>query len=291
MQKFSVAAVLTQPDRPAGRGMRLTASPVKKLSLAWGLPVLQPVSLKPVEVQQELANYGADVMVVAAYGLILPPALLQLPRYGCLNIHASLLPRWRGAAPIQRAIMAGDDKTGITIMQMDAGLDTGDMLLKQSCLIAMQDTTKTLHDKLAKLGAGAIVEALQLLMQRKLKPVPQNTAEATYAAKLSKEEAWIDWSADALHIIRAVHAFNPFPVAHTALNAVPVKIWQARVCEGFEGEAGTVLAIEKNGIIVACGQGAVRLEVLQRQNAKALPAGQFIQGFSVHPGDRFTSSS
>ncbi|MFZ1766905.1 MAG: methionyl-tRNA formyltransferase [Candidatus Nitrotoga sp.] len=288
-QQFSVAAVLTQPDRPAGRGMRLTASPVKQLALARSLPLLQPASLKSVDVQQELANYAADVMVVAAYGLILPSALLQLPRHGCLNIHASLLPRWRGAAPIQRAILAGDDKTGVTIMQMDAGLDTGDMLLKKSCLITACDTTQTLHDKLAGLGAEAIVETLCLLEQGQLKPVPQNAAEATYAAKLSKTEALIDWSKNATEIIRAVHAYNPFPIAHTILNGVPVKIWQASVREEVEGEAGTVLAIEKNGIIVACGQGALCLEVLQRQNAKALPAMQFMQGFTVHPGDRCTS--
>lgn len=269
--------------------MRLTASPVKQLALARNLPLLQPVTLKSVDVQQELANYAADVMVVAAYGLILPSALLQLPRYGCLNIHASLLPRWRGAAPIQRAILADDDKTGITIMQMDTGLDTGDMLLKKTCSITAHDTTQTLHDKLAMLGAEAIVETLCLLEQGQLKPVSQNVAEATYAAKLNKTEALIDWSKNATQIIRAVHAYNPFPIAYTILNGELVKIWQVSVREGSEGEAGIVLAIEKNGIIVACGQGALCLEVLQRQNAKALPAAQFIQGFAVHPGDRCTS--
>lgn len=289
MQQFSVVAVLTQPDRPAGRGMRTTASPVKQLALAHSLPLLQPASLKSGDMQQEVANYAADVMVVAAYGLILPLALLQLPRYGCLNIHASLLPRWRGAAPIQRAILAGDDKTGVTIMQMDAGLDTGDMLLKKSCSITAYDTTQTLHAKLAKLGAEAIVEALHLLEQGQLKSMPQNAAEATYAAKVSKTEGLIDWSENATQIMRAVHAYNPFPIAYTILNGVPVKIWQACVRDGFEGEAGTVLAIEKNGIIVACGQGALCLEVLQRQNAKALPAVQFMHGFAVHPGDRCTS--
>jgi len=289
MQQFSVVAVLTQPDRPAGRGMRLTASPVKQLALARSLPLLQPTSLKSADVQQELANYTADVMVVAAYGLILPSALLQLPRYGCLNIHASLLPRWRGAAPIQRAILAGDDKTGITIMQMDAGLDTGGMLLKKACSITAHDTTQTLHDKLATLGAEAIIETLCLLERGQLKPVSQNAAEATYAAKLNKTEALIDWSKNATHIIRAVHAYNPFPIAYTILNGELVKIWQASVRDDVEGETGTLLAIEKNGIIVACGQGALCLEVLQRKNAKALPAAQFIQGFAVHPGDRCTS--
>ncbi|WP_256448795.1 methionyl-tRNA formyltransferase [Candidatus Nitrotoga sp. M5] len=290
VQQFTVVAVLTQPDRPAGRGMRLTASPVKQLAVAHSLPVLQPTSLKSVDVQQELANYAADVIVVAAYGLILPSALLQVPRYGCINIHASLLPRWRGAAPIQRAILAGDDKTGITIMQMDAGLDTGDMLLTKSCSITAHDTSQTLHDKLEKLGAEAVVDALRLLEQGQIKPLPQNETEATYAAKLSKSEALIDWSESAAQIMRAVHAYNPFPVAHTVLNGVPVKIWQASVRDGIEGEAGAVLAIEKNGIIVACGHGALCLEVLQRQNAKALPAMQFMQGFSVRPGDRCSLS-
>ncbi|MEO6423482.1 MAG: methionyl-tRNA formyltransferase [Candidatus Nitrotoga sp.] len=290
VKQFSVVAVLTQPDRPAGRGMRLTASPVKQLALARSLPLLQPVSLKSVEVQQELANFEADVMVVAAYGLILPSALINLPRYGCMNIHASLLPRWRGAAPIQRAILAGDDLTGITIMQMDAGLDTGDMLLRKVCSITVDDTTQTLHDKLAKLGAEAIVESLKLLEQGRLMSEPQSVAEATYAAKLSKTEALIDWSKDAMQIMRAVHAYNPFPVAYIILNGVAVKIWQASLRDGIEGEAGTVLAIEKNGIIVACGQGALCLEVLQRQNAKAMPVVQFLQGFAVHPGDCFTSA-
>lgn len=289
-QQFSVVAVLTQPDRPAGRGMRLTASPVKQLALTHHLPVLQPASLKSADVQQALANYAADVMVVAAYGLILPLEVLRLPRHGCLNIHASLLPRWRGAAPIQRAILAGDEQTGITIMQMDTGLDTGDMLLKKSCSISMHDTAQTLHDKLAGLGAEAIVEALRLLEKGQLKSVPQNADEATYAAKLSKAEALIDWSVSATQILRAVHAYNPFPVAYTILNGVSVKVWQASVRNGIEGEAGTVVAIEKNGIVVACGQGSLCLEVLQRPNAKALPAMQFMQGFAVHPGDRCTSS-
>lgn len=289
-QRFSVVAVLTQPDRPAGRGMQLSPSPVKQLALAHGLPVLQPSSLKHADIQHELAAYAADVMVVAAYGLILPPAVLQLPRHGCLNIHASLLPRWRGAAPIQRAILAGDEETGVTIMQMDAGLDTGDMLLKKPCAISMQDNAQTLHDKLAALGAEAIVETLHLLQQGRLARVPQDAAQATYAAKLSKPEAQIDWSADAASIARAVRAYNPFPVAYTTLNATPIKIWQASVRDEVQGAAGAVLALEKNGIIVACGHGALCLEVLQRPNARALPAAQFVQGFALHPGDRCTMS-
>ena len=288
-QQFDVAAVLTQPDRPAGRGLQLTPSPVKQLALQHGLPVLQPHSLKGADIQRGLAGYAADVMVVAAYGLILPPAVLQLPRHGCLNIHASLLPRWRGAAPIQRAILAGDNETGVTIMQMDAGLDTGDMLLKKTCPISARDTTQTLHDKLAALGEEAIVETLRLLEQGRLTRVPQDNEQATYAAKLTKTEAQINWTDDAAHIARAVRAYNPFPVAHTTLNAMPIKIWQASVRDDLCGVAGTVLSVEKCGINIACGHGALCLEVLQRPNAKALPAAQFVQGFAVHPGDRCAS--
>ena len=289
-QQFAVVVALTQPDRPAGRGMQLTPSPVKQLALEHGLSVLQPASLKSAEVQHVLAEYAADVMVVAAYGLILPPAVLELPRLGCLNIHASLLPRWRGAAPIQRAILAGDKETGISIMQMDAGLDTGDMLLKKSCPITVHDTAQTLHDKLAALGAEAIVDALRLLEQNRLVRKPQDDAQATYAAKLSKSEAQIDWASDASQIARAVRAYNPFPVAYSTVNATPIKIWQASVRDDLGGKPGTVLSVEKGGVNVACGQGALCLEVLQRPNAKALPAAQFVQGFALHPGDRFTVS-
>ena len=212
--EHQVAAVLTQPDRPAGRGMVLTPSPVKQLALQHGLAVLQPTTLRTEEAQHAIAALDADVMVVAAYGLILPKAVLQLPRYGCLNIHASLLPRWRGAAPIPRAILAGDSETGITIMQMDEGLDTGDMLLRRICPIAPDDTAQTLHDKLAGIGADSILEALRLLQEHRLTPVKQDGAAATYAAKLLKSEAQIDWRQDARQIERAVRAFNPFPVCH-----------------------------------------------------------------------------
>ena len=291
MQRFSVVAVLTQPDRPAGRGMQLTASPVKQLALAHSLPVLQPTSLRSAETQQELAGFSADVMVVAAYGLILPLALLQLPRYGCLNIHASLLPRWRGAAPIQRAILAGDDQTGVTIMQMDAGLDTGNMLLNKSCSIASHDTAQTLHEKLALLGSEAIVETLHLLEQGRLQPTPQDDDKATYATKLNKEEASIHWSDSATQVLRAVRAYNPSPIARAVLESTPIKIWKASPRYDLSGEAGVVLSIEKNGIIVACGQGALCLEVLQRQNARALPAMEFMQGFLVRVGDRFVATT
>jgi len=290
-QKFNVVAVLTQPDRPSGRGLQLTPGPVKQLAFQHHLPVLQPLSLKNTEIQQQLAACEADVMVVAAYGLILPQAILSLPQYGCLNIHASLLPRWRGAAPIQRAILAGDLETGITVMQMDVGLDTGDMLLKKICPIIANDNAKTLHDKLANLGAEAIVEALRLLEHKQLIPTAQDSALATYADKLSKAEGNIDWSRHSAEIALAVRAYNPFPVAVSILNSTSIKIWQACVRTDMHGKPGTLLAIDKSGIVVACGTGALCLEVLQRPGAKALPASRFLQGFPVQPGDQFTSSS
>jgi methionyl-tRNA formyltransferase len=249
--------------------------------------VLQPHSLKTPEIQQQLATFHAEVMVVAAYGLILPRMVLQLPRLGCINIHASLLPRWRGAAPIQRAILAGDTETGITLMQMDEGLDTGDMLLRLSCPITPTDDAQSLHDKLAALGAQAIVGALHELEDGHLAPVVQDEKQATYAAKLSKAEAHIDWTQDAVQIARAVRAYNPFPVVHSILHGTPLKIWRASVRDDMQGDAGTVLMVVPEGVIVACGRGALCLEVLQRPNAKALSAAQFLQGYTIHPGDRF----
>jgi methionyl-tRNA formyltransferase len=290
LKEHQVVAVLTQPDRPAGRGMQLAASPVKQLALQHGLPVLQPATLKTEEAQRPLAALEADVMVVAAYGLILPKAVLQLPRYGCLNIHASLLPRWRGAAPIPRAILAGDSETGITIMQMDEGLDTGDMLLRRACQIAPNDTAQTLHDKLAGIGADCILEALRLLQKGRLEPSKQDGAATTYAAKLLKSEAQIDWRQDAQQIERAVRAFNPFPVCHASLESVALKIWQAALQEGAQGEPGEVLAVDKRGITVACGKDALRLEVMQRPGGKAQPAAQFLQAVPVKPGDNFAMS-
>jgi methionyl-tRNA formyltransferase len=288
LEEHQVVAVLTQPDRPAGRGMQLTAGPVKQLALRHGLPVLQPATLKTGEAQREIAALDADAMVVAAYGLILPQAVLQLPRYGCLNIHASLLPRWRGAAPIPRAILAGDSETGITIMQMDEGLDTGAMLLRRACPIAPDDTAATLHDRLAGMGADCILEALRLSQEGRLVPVKQDGTAATYAAKLLKSEAQIDWRQDARLIERAVRAFNPFPVCHAGFGGVALKIWQAALQEGAQGEPGQVLAADRRGITVACGKDALRLEVLQRPGGKAQPAAQFMQAVPVKPGDRFS---
>ena len=290
LKEHQVVSVLTQPDRPAGRGMQLTASPVKQLALQHGLPVLQPAALKADEAQRQIADLDADVMVVAAYGLILPKAVLQLPRYGCLNIHASLLPRWRGAAPIPRAILAGDSETGITIMQMDEGLDTGDMLLRHACPIEPDDTAQTLHDKLAEMGAASIIEALRLLQANRLPPVKQDNNAACYAAKLLKSEAQIDWRQDARQIELAVRAYNPFPVCHTNLNSVALKIWKASLCPGRQGAPGEVLVVDKHGIIVACGKDALRLEALQRPGGKAQPVAQFLQAMPVKAGDTFAAS-
>ncbi|MFA6970856.1 MAG: methionyl-tRNA formyltransferase [Gallionella sp.] len=287
LKVHQVVAVLTQPDRPAGRGMQLTASPVKQLALQHGLTVLQPDTLKTEQAQLEIAALEADVMVVAAYGLILPKAVLDMPRLGCLNIHASLLPRWRGAAPIQRAILAGDRETGITIMQMDVGLDTGDMLLQKSCPIADNDNAQTLHDKLADLGAASILEALTLLEKNGLTPVVQDNDAACYAAKLLKGEALTDWRQDAEQVARAVRAYNPFPVCQAKIHDVVLKIWQAEPHSEQHGRPGEVLSVDKLGITVACGQGALQLQVLQRPGGRAQPAMQFLQAMPLHPGDNF----
>jgi methionyl-tRNA formyltransferase len=290
LKQHQVVAVLTQPDRPSGRGMHLTHSPVKQLALQHGLPVLQPTTLKTDEAQRTIAELDADVLVVAAYGLILPQAVLQLPRNGCLNIHASLLPRWRGAAPIQRAILAGDKETGITIMQMDEGLDTGNMLLHHACPIAANDTAQTLHDKLAEIGASSILEALRLLQENRLAPIKQDNDAACYADKLTKSEALIDWRLDARQIERAVRAYNPFPVCHANLNSVAIKVWQAKICPDKRGDPGKVIEVDKRGITVACGKEALRLEVLQRPGGKAQPAAQFLQAMPVKVGDAFNAS-
>ena len=284
-----IVAVLTQPDRPAGRGMQLVPSPVKKMAQANNLLVLQPATLKNIVIQQQLAAFNAEVMVVAAYGLMLPLSVLQNPKHGCLNIHASLLPRWRGAAPIQRAILAGDEATGITIMQMDEGLDTGKMLLKTICPINMHDTAQILHDKLAKLGAQAITETLSKLEQESLTGTIQDETQASYAAKLNKTESELDWQQNATQILRAIRAFNPVPGAYTFLNATKIKIWQATEAENCQGEPGTIIELNKKGIKVACGQGAINLEYLQKPNGKSLPSFEFAKGFKLNIGDRFTA--
>jgi len=281
--KHEILAVLTQPDRPSGRGMQLTSSPVKLLAIQHGIAVLQPATLKDETVQEQIRQLSADVMIVAAYGLILPKALLEIPRYGCLNIHASLLPRWRGAAPIQRAIQAGDATTGITIMQMDAGLDTGAMLSRATCAISKEDNAKTLHDKLAALGAASILEVLECLPNG-INAVAQNEELACYAAKLHKTEAPIDWHSDAGSLERAIRAFNPYPLSNFSTDKVVVKIWQASLMP-LQGTPGEVLLIDKEGLTVACGKDALRLEVLQKPNGKPQSVAQFLQAMPIKVGD------
>ncbi|MBQ0714960.1 methionyl-tRNA formyltransferase [Paraperlucidibaca wandonensis] len=275
-----VIAVYTQPDRPSGRGRALKPSAVKELALLREIPVLQPLSLKDADAQAELAALKPDLMVVAAYGLILPPDVLAIPRLGCINVHASLLPRWRGAAPIQRAILAGDNETGITIMQMDVGLDTGAMLAKASCPISLRDTGASLHDRLALLGGDALLGVVDSLHDgEELIPEAQDNALATYAAKLSKEEALIDWQQSAEVIERNIRAFNNVPVAHTLLHGEPVRVWQARVlADDISVETpGTILRADKHGLAVACGDGNVLLiETLQLAGGKALPIAQLL---------------
>ncbi len=282
---FDVPLVLTQPDRPAGRGMQLQPSPVKRVALAAGIPVHQPEKLRTPEQQTPLADVQADVLVVAAYGIILPQAVLDLPRQGCLNIHASLLPRWRGAAPIHRAIQAGDAETGITIMQMDAGLDTGPMLLSRAEAIHADDTTGSLHDRLALLGAEMIVEALRALPGG-LTATPQPADGVTYAAKIGKAEASIDWNRPAVELERAIRAFNPFPGAVATLQQTPVKLWRARAIDAA-GTPGEVLLAEGAGVIVACGEGALCITELQKPGGKRLPAADFLRGMPIAAGSRF----
>ncbi|HWI15429.1 MAG TPA: methionyl-tRNA formyltransferase [Burkholderiales bacterium] len=277
-----IALVLTQPDRPAGRGLKTVPSAVKAVALRLGLPVGQPASLRDAATVSQLRAVEPDAMIVAAYGLILPTDVLSIPRLGCINIHASLLPRWRGAAPIQRAILAGDRETGITIMQMDAGLDTGPVLLQQVLLIAPDDTAATLHDKLADLGAELVVRVLH----DRPPPVPQDEATATYAAKIDKREAHIDWTQAAAVIERQVRAFNPVPGASTTMSGQPLKICAAKAQTGERGEPGTVIAASASGIDVCCGQGLLRIAELQRAGGKRMGVAAFLSGTAVHAGMR-----
>ncbi|NMM27634.1 MAG: methionyl-tRNA formyltransferase [Glaciimonas sp.] len=295
---FEIALVLSQPDRPAGRGMQLQASPVKQYAVTHGIAVAQPASLRldgksaqeARDVHALLRATDHDVMVVAAYGLILPRSVLDIPRLGCINIHASLLPRWRGAAPIQRAIEAGDAETGVTIMQMEEGLDTGPMLQTERLPIAPDDTTGSLHDKLAGLGANMIVQALRQLEQGGLAAMSQPAEGATYATKISKHEAQLDFSQSAAASARKIRAFNPFPGAFAVFNGVTLKLWQAQalpaVASGLPlGLPGQVLAANaQDGVLVACGEGVLRLAVLQKPGGKRLPAAEFLQGFPMENG-------
>ncbi len=288
---FEVPLVLTQPDRPAGRGMKLQASPVKQVAQQHGIALSQPMSLRldgkypeaAAAAHEALLAARPDLMVVAAYGLILPQWVLDLPRLGCLNIHASLLPRWRGAAPIHRAIEAGDAETGITIMQMDAGLDTGDMLLVERLRIEADDTTASLHDKLAVQGGRLIVEALELAACGGLQPRRQPDEGVCYAHKIEKAESDIDWAQPAALIERRLRAFDPFPGGLSHLEGEPLKIWKAQLAAG-QGRPGEVLAADAAGILVACGAGALRLTELQRAGGKRMPASAFLQSRPVPVG-------
>jgi len=302
---FDIALVLTQPDRPAGRGMKLQASPVKQFALVHGIAVTQPRSLRldgkypedAVAACAAIAGAQADAMVVAAYGLILPQWVLDTPRLGCFNIHASLLPRWRGAAPIHRAIEAGDTQTGVTIMQMDAGLDTGDMLLIEALAIGPDTTTARLHDSLATLGARLIVEALVLAANGGLRPVAQPAEGVTYAHKIEKAEAAIDWQQPAAMIARRVRAFDPFPGAQAVLAGETIKLWSAQAhpaeSASAPGEAlpGQVLAVGAEGICVQTGDGTLRITELQRPGGKRLAAGEFLRGQRIEVGQVFDAAA
>ncbi|MGD2082386.1 MAG: methionyl-tRNA formyltransferase [Chromatiales bacterium] len=277
-----VLAVYTQPDRPAGRGRKLAPSPVKRLAQDHGIEVRQPTSLKPAADCSDLEALGADLMVVAAYGLLLPRRVLGAPRLGCVNVHASLLPRWRGAAPIQRAILAGDPESGVSIMQMEAGLDTGPVLLERSCPIGPRDTAGDLHDRLSELGARALTDALPGIADGSLSARPQDDELATYATKLSKEEAWIDWALPAVQIDRQVRAFNPWPVACTDWGGRTLRIWRAEPLAGsVTATPGTVIGCSRDGIDCAAGEGAVRIVELQAPGKRAMAAADFLNAHDL----------
>lgn len=295
---FTVPLVLTQPDRPAGRGMQLHASAVKQFALQHDIPVAQPTSLKldgkypdvAQEAHELLHNTPHDVMVVAAYGLILPRSVLDIPRLGCINIHGSLLPRWRGAAPIHRAIESGDAQTGITIMHMEEGLDTGPMLHMQSVGIAADDTTGSLHDKLAQLGGEMITETLRQLQQGAIPATVQPEQGVTYAAKISKEEAGLDFNLSAEQLARKIRAFNPFPGAHATIAGTTVKLWHAQAVDVTSGKPpGSIISANaQEGVLVACGAQSLRLTELQKPGGKRLPASEFLKGFPIESSQSFS---
>jgi methionyl-tRNA formyltransferase len=291
--QYRIIAVYTQPDRPAGRGRKLTPSPVKALAQEHHIPVEQPVNFKEPETIKKLQSYHADLMIVAAYGLLLPPAVLETPRLGCLNIHASLLPRWRGAAPIQRAILAGDKETGITIMQMNEGLDTGDMLLKLSTPINDNDSGGSLHDRLAELGGRAIVQVLQQLEKGQLKPEKQDENQANYAKKLIKSESEIDWTQSVEVIDRQIRAFNPWPGSQTHLDDSVIRIHAAQIADTTsQGPTGRILAYNKNGIDVQCGDGTLRLLTCQLPGSRAMSVADLYNGHPdlFKPGQSFKAN-
>ncbi|MBC8944451.1 MULTISPECIES: methionyl-tRNA formyltransferase [Xenorhabdus] len=287
--QLQVVGVLTRPDKPAGRGKKLTPSPVKVLAEKHDIPVFQPKTLRTEESQQWVMDQQADIMIVVAYGLILPQAVLDIPRLGCLNVHGSLLPHWRGAAPIQRAIWAGDKETGVTIMQMDAGLDTGDILLKTTCPITNEDTSTSLYNKLASIGPDALLNTLSLITSGKSQPEIQDNTLATYAEKLSKSEAKIDWNLSAVQLERCIRAFNPWPLSYFFIDEQPIKVWQASVIEEQINQApGTIVHADKKGIQVATTDGILNITQLQPSGKKAMSAADLLNSKSewFTPGNK-----
>jgi len=291
--KIEVAAVVTQPDRPKGRDLKRQPSPVKQEAIARKLPVMQPDRARNPEFVQALAALNPDLIVVAAYGQILPPTILSLPHYGCLNVHASLLPKYRGAAPIQWAIIEGETGTGVTIMKMDAGLDTGDILTQQSTPIRPSDNAESLHDRLAKMGAELLLQTIPQYVAGTITPRPQPIQGATYARKITKEDGHLKWTDPARSLLNRVRAFTPWPGAFSFLPGEPkqplLKIWEADVAGECSGRPGEILRADKTGIIVACGEGALRLTQVQREGGRRLPAHDFLAGYHLEPGQTFGS--
>ncbi|MBL4744425.1 MAG: methionyl-tRNA formyltransferase [Cycloclasticus sp.] len=278
--KHTVCAVYTQPDRPAGRGRKIQISPVKQCALDAQIPVEQPINFKNPEALDTFKNYQADLMIVVAYGIILPENVLNTPRLGCINIHASLLPQWRGAAPIQRAILSGDLETGVTLMQMDKGLDTGDMLAKVTYPIAEEDTSSTLHDTLSTLGAQALLDLLPAVEEKQLNPVPQPDADVSYAQKLSKQEALVNWDNPAVDVQRAIQGYNPWPVAHTLLREKPLRIWQAKLTTELPTGTPGQIKVDRNRLLVACNDNYIEILELQPANKRRMAAADYL---SAHP--------
>ncbi len=285
--EHEICAVYTQPDRPAGRGRKLTPGPVKQVALEHDIPIEQPLNFKSEDSLATLAAYQADLMIVVAYGLLLPQKVLDTPRLGCINVHASLLPRWRGAAPIQRAILAGDLETGVCIMKMEAGLDTGPVLLEARCPIQENDTAQILHDRLAQIGARTLIESLSNIESRLQNATPQDDSQSTYATKLSKQEADINWQQPAIQILRQVNAFNPWPVAQTTWRDHILRIWQAELSDNQpSADAGTILAVSKQGIDVATAGGVLRITQLQAPGKRAMSVQDFLNANQIKVGER-----